>query len=169
MTRVTQIPFPAESQLQPLLAGAHYHDAFAADLADPGLTPLEIMARFGRAFPAWGEGLMRVRNGVVKHLGIRDVGAFRKAGDDQPEEAAVGGRLGIFRVLAMDEAELVLGVDDSHLDVRVSVLKRGAGTGASYVMGSVVTTHNRLGRLYMVPVGPMHRLVVRETMRRMVA
>jgi hypothetical protein len=49
---VTQVPFSAESRRQPLLAGAHYVDAaFAAPLSDPALTPVEIMARTGQAFP----------------------------------------------------------------------------------------------------------------------
>jgi hypothetical protein len=162
MNQVTQIPFPAESQIHPLLAAAYYHDAFSAEMADPALTPIEMMVRFGAAFPDWGEALMTIRNGVVKHLGIRDVGAFRKSEPGPPKPPAVGGRFGIFHILAMDENELVLGIDDSHLNVRISVLKRSA----HYVLGSVVTTHNWLGRLYMLPVGPLHRLIVRATMRR---
>jgi hypothetical protein len=69
-------------------------------------------------------------------------------------------------VLAIDEGELVLGIDDTHLDVRVSVLKQRAGAGACYVLGSLVTTHNLLGRLYMIPVAPFHRLIVVSMMRR---
>jgi hypothetical protein len=68
--------------------------------------------------------------------------------------------------MAMDETELVVGVEDSHLDVRVSVLKRPAARRASYVIGSVVIILNLLGRLYMLPVAPMHRLIVRATMQR---
>jgi hypothetical protein len=166
MTRVAQIPFPLESRLQALLAGAYYVDAFAAPLADPGLTPLEIMARTGQAFPAWGEVLMSVRNGVVRWFGIRDVGAFRKVREKPLDRIGVGDRFGIFRVLALDPDELVLGIDDTHLDVRVSVLKRGDARGAGYVLGSVVTTHNWLGRLYMIPVAPFHRLIVASMMRR---
>jgi hypothetical protein len=166
MTHVTQIPFPADSQLHPLLARAHYFDAFTAELADPTLTPVEMIVRFGEAFPDWGEGLLSVRNQVVKRLGLRDVGAFRKAVPNPPATVSVGDPVGFFHIVAMDKTELVLGIDDSHLDVRVSVLKRGDGRGASYVLGSVVTIHNLLGRLYMLPVAPMHRLIVRETMRR---
>ena len=166
MTHVTQIPFPAESRLQPLLAGAHYHDAFSAEMADPGLRPVDLMARFSAAFPAWGETLLGVRNQVVKRLGLRDVGAFRKADASAPGAVQVGDPLGIFHVLAMDDAEMVLGVDDDHLDVRISVLKRGEPSRASYVIGSVVTIHNLLGRLYMLPVAPIHRLIVRDAMRR---
>jgi hypothetical protein len=166
MTHVTQIPFPAESQLQPLLAGAHYYDAFAADMADPALTPTQIFVRFGEAFPDWGEALLGVRNQVVKRLGLLDVGAFRKVDPKPIGTLSVGDPLGIFRIMAMDETELVAGIDDSHLDVRISVVKRCGERRASYVVCSVVTIHNLLGRLYMLPVAPMHRLIVRETMRR---
>lgn len=166
MTHVTQIPFPADSQLHPLLARAHYYDAFAAKMVDPALAPIEMMVRFGEAFPDWGEALLSIRNQVVKRLGLRDVGAFRQVVPNPPKTVSVGDPVGFFHIVAMDETELVLGIDDSHLDVRVSVLKRGDGRGASYVLGSVVTIHNLLGRLYMLPVAPMHRLIVRETMRR---
>lgn len=109
---------------------------------------------------------MSIRNQVVKRLGLRDVGAFRKVEDRRPRTVGVGDRFGIFHVLATGETELVLGIDDTHLDVRVSVLKRRDGAGASYVLGSVVTIHNVLGRLYMIPVAPLHRLIVRSIMRR---
>jgi len=168
MTHVTQVPFPSESQLQPLLERADYHDAFSAELADPALTPAQAMARIGAAFPDWGEALLGVRNQVVKRLGLRDVGRFRAFGAAPAQAPRVGDPFGIFHVLAVDETELVLGIDDTHLDVRISVLKRGDGRAANYVIGSVVTLHNLLGRLYMLPVAPIHRAIVRSMMRRAV-
>jgi hypothetical protein len=166
MTLVAQVPFPLESRLQPLLASAHYHDAFAAEMTDPALSPVEVIGRISAAFPDWAEGLLAVRNTVVKRLGVRDVGTFRKAPTAPGAVVAVGDPLGIFTVMSMDVAELVLGIDDTHLDVRVSVLKRRDARGATYVIGSVVKIKNTFGRLYMLPVAPFHRLIVRESMRR---
>jgi Protein of unknown function (DUF2867) len=60
---------------------------------------------------------------------------------------------------------LLLGIDDKHLDVRVSVFKDGR-SAPSYVVSTVVHVHNLLGHLYMVPVGRIHPLVVRAMMRR---
>jgi hypothetical protein len=36
---------------------------------------------------------------------------------------------------------------------------------ASYVISSWVKTHNMLGRIYMLPVAPVHRLLVSLMMR----
>ena len=77
-----------------------------------------------------------------------------------------GDRLGIFSIFSTAPDELVLGIDDRHLDVRVSVLKQGGGGRPSYVISTVVKVHNWLGRAYMLPVGRIHPLVVKAMMRR---
>ena len=83
-----------------------------------------------------------------------------------PDAYHVGDRLGIFSVFGKTENELLLGIDDSHLDVRVSVLKFSGGEPRSYVVSTVVKVHNWLGHLYMAPVGRLHPLVVKATMCR---
>ena len=83
----------------------------------------------------------------------------------QPVVPAVGDAFSIFRVVSVDRSELVLGIDDTHLDVRILFLKRRKDERASYVVGSWVRTHNALGRIYMLPVAPIHRLLVRRVMR----
>ena len=80
---------------------------------------------------------------------------------------APGDALGFFAVLATDAREAVLGLDDTHLDVRVGFLKRSVAGRASYMIASWVRAHNRFGRVYMLPVGPMHKLIVRAGMRRL--
>lgn len=80
-------------------------------------------------------------------------------------EPAVGDAFSIFRVVFVDSSELVLGIDDTHLDVRMSFLKRLTDSRASYVVSSWVKTHNVLGRVYMLPVAPVHRLLVSLMMR----
>jgi hypothetical protein len=78
----------------------------------------------------------------------------------------VGDRLGIFSIFGKTEKELLLGIDDSHLDVRVSVLKSECNGLPHYVVSTVVKVHNLLGRAYMMPVGRIHPFVVRAMMAR---
>ena len=162
MTQVLAVHLPEESALAPTLARASFHDSYAAPLADAGLTPTEIFLRSSRATPRWVANLMAIRNAVVRRLGLKDVGAMEAHADRPAASYAVGDRLGIFSIFEMRDDELVLGIDDSHLDVRVSVLKRPG----RYVISTVVTVHNALGRLYMAPVGRIHPFVVRAMMRR---
>jgi hypothetical protein len=166
--RVERIEIPAESRLHALLPDATFHDAFEAGLDDEALTPVEIALRFLRATPDWVEALLHVRNRAVSVFGLRDVGALG-AVDARPAGAyAPGDRLSFFDIVSSDADELVLSADDTHLDVRIAFLKRRRDGQARYAVCSWVRTHNLLGRAYMVPVGPIHAVIVRQAMRALV-
>lgn len=166
--RVDRIAFPPESTLAGRLAEATFHDAFEADLDDADLTPVEIALRFLRATPDWVEALLHIRNRAVRLFGLRDVGALGGV-DGRPAGAyAAGDRLSFFDIVSVGANELVLSADDRHLDVRIGFLKRRAAGRARYAVASWVRTHNMLGRAYMIPVGPIHALIVRRAMRDLV-
>jgi hypothetical protein len=163
--RVDRIETPAECALRARLADASFHDAFEADLDDDSLTPVEIALRFLRATPAWVEALLHIRNRAVSVFGLRDVGRLG-AVDERPASAyAAGDRLSFFDIVSVSEDELVLSADDRHLDVRIAFLKRRRDGPARYAICSWVRTHNALGRAYMLPVGPIHAVIVRQAMR----
>jgi len=166
MARVTRIEFPRESRLQARLPAATYHDAFEAELTDGLLTPVQIASRALGATPAWVEGLLALRDAIVRPLGIKTVGRLGSVAKRSDRPPAVGDRLSIFRIESLDDQELVLFIDDSHLDVRISFLKRPRTLKPTYVVCSLVQTHNLLGRIYMIPVAPFHRLLVAMMMRR---
>jgi hypothetical protein len=165
MTKVTATTVPDDSVLQPWLAGADFCDAYEAQLTCATLSPTEIFLRASRTTPRWVEELMAIRNRVVRLFGLKDVGAMRTA-TRPPETYQVGDRLGIFSIFGKTEKELLLGIDDSHLDVRVSVLKSQRDGVPHYVLSTVVHVHNLLGRVYMAPVGRIHPFVVRSMMAR---
>jgi hypothetical protein len=71
-----------------------------------------------------------------------------------------------FSIFGKTENELLLGIDDRHLDVRVSVMKSYRNGLPYYVVSTAVHVHNLLGHLYMVPVGRIHPFVVKSMMRR---
>ena len=56
---------------------------------------------------------------------------------------------------------LVLTERDRHLDVMICL----SITDRMLVVTSSVVTHNTYGRLYMVPVGPAHKLIVNSYLR----
>jgi hypothetical protein len=164
MAIVTATSVPEECALRALLPRASFFDAYRCALNDQALTPVQIFIRAAKRDAAWVSWLMRLRNLIVRHLGLKDVGEMTVA-DGKPASAyQAGDRLGIFSILSTTEAELLLGIDDTHLDVRVSLLKRARE--GDYVVSTVVETHNRLGRLYMLPVSHIHPLVVKSFMRR---
>jgi hypothetical protein len=163
--RVRAVAFPPESRLHADLPRATFYDAFEAELTDAGLAPIDIALRFLRATPAWVEALLGLRNRAVALVGLKSVGRLGAVADRPASTYHIGEPLSFFEVRSIDADELVVGIDDHHLDVRVSFLKRQAGGQATYAVSSWVRTHNRLGQLYMLPVGPIHALIVRQAMR----
>lgn len=109
---------------------------------------------------------MSIRNRIVRQLGLKDVGSMSGETGKAASEYQIGDRLGVFTIMGQTKDELLLGIDDSHLDVRVSVLKLSRKSSVGYVVSTVVHVHNWLGRVYMAPVGRIHPLVVRAMMRR---
>ena len=165
MTKVTATAVPDDSVLRPWLAGADFYDAYEAPLTTATLSPAEIFVRASRSTPRWVDDLMSIRNRILRLFGLKDVGAM-KAAARAPDAYQVGDRLGIFSIFGKTENELLLGIDDRHLDVRVSVLKSQRNGLPHYVVSTVVHVHNLLGRLYMAPVGRIHPFVVRSMMGR---
>lgn len=122
MWRVRKVAFPPESRLRADLPAAYFHDAWETALSDPSLTPAEIAERALGATPRWVEAMLRLRNGLVKPFGVRAVGALGKRGARPAGGWGHGDRLSIFRIVSIDDGELVMGIDDVHLDVRISFL-----------------------------------------------
>jgi hypothetical protein len=167
MTRkIRTVRIPEESALAPMLGGAYFYDAFAAPLANASLTPTEIFLRAIAAAPRWVTSLMMLRNALARRFGLKAVGAAPGTAQKPAEAYRIGDRIAIFTVVGQLQNELVLGIDDWHLDVRVSVLKPRGGEEHSYVLSTVVRCHNAFGRAYMVPVARIHPFVVRALMRR---
>ncbi|BBE71852.1 DUF2867 domain-containing protein [Oharaeibacter diazotrophicus] len=103
---------------------------------------------------------MRLRDAVCRPFGIAPIGGFRS--DRRPDVVRPGDRLDFFTVEDVADDRLVLTVRDHHLDVMnaVTIVDRRLTVTTSVVV------HNALGRLYMLPVGPAHRLIARVLMAR---
>jgi hypothetical protein len=159
---------PDYSKVQSLVPGSYFHDCWAIQAADSSLDPLSQFLRVAKSTPAWIDTLMGLRNRIVSMLGLKDLGALsqidalRTSSQYQP-----GDRVGIFTLVSKSDTEVLLGDKDRHLDVVVSVHKQDAeGHGAAIVtVTTVVKVHNWLGRLYMVPVRPAHRVIAQAMVR----
>ena len=166
MAVVTKTIVPSDSALKPAAAAASFHDAYAAPLMSGSLTPTEIFLQAINATPPWVDCLMSVRNVIVRQFGLKDVGTMRGIADKPAKAYRSGDRIGIFTILSQTENELVLGINDRHLDVRVSVLKPRSDPPLNYIVSTIVMVNNWLGHIYMMPVGRIHPLVVKALMRR---
>ena len=92
---------------------------------------------------------------------------MNSTGQDVGHGADPGDRVGIFTLVANTFDEVLLSDKDKHLDVTLSIHRAvDANTGAVVVtVTTVVHVHNLLGRLYMLPVVPMHRIIAPSVLR----
>ncbi|WP_085317886.1 DUF2867 domain-containing protein [Derxia lacustris] len=156
MNKPAPCTVPPASAVARLLPGASFFDAWTVPVADPSLSALDLFLKAARRTPRWIDAAMALRNRVVAPFGLKDLGglaavsATRAGADYRPGE-----RVGIFTLIANTPDEVLLGDDDRHLKVVVSLRREGAAV----VVTTVVHTRNWLGRLYMLPVTPMHKLI----------
>lgn len=153
---------PVGSLIHPLLPGAYFHDANAITVAHSQPCALDHFLQALRHTPRWVDTLMVLRNRVVSLLGLKDLGALSRLDPAKPASAyAVGERVGIFTLIRNTPDEALLGDQDKHLDVTLSVHRATdpAGGQATVTVTTVVHVHNLLGKIYMLPVAPMHRII----------
>ena len=99
-----------------------------------------------------------------------DRGAERQASRswDESLPVVVDERIGMFRVYRVDQDEVVIGEEDRLM--RYRILLRLDGESQRFTCATVVEYRSgSLGRLYFVAGLPVHRWLVRSTMRRFAA
>lgn len=129
------------------------------------LLPVEITTldawNFMRAKPGRCMRLaFRTRDAISSLFGVERIGGFSGA---RRETVQAGEKLDFFLVEHSAPDLLVLSVKDRHLDVMIclSIADR------VFTITSSVVTHNVFGRLYMLPVGLVHKLLVNRDLERL--
>ena len=164
MIRAYAVPMPDDSALVPLYDGADLLDAFAIRLPAGASVDIEVLARAAFERPAgWIRALTRLRDLMMATIGVK---SSRAIGADAASHGSV---IGYFPLLSKSARELVVGVDDRHLDFRAAIqLRSNPGGGHELVAGPLVHCHNRLGRTYLATIAPFHRVIVRANLERAV-
>ncbi len=152
---------PEQSALSPLAEAADFHDSFAIPLADPSMTPRQVFDLVTSVTPSWFNGLLHLRDMLVRPFGIKTVGSFSQTlGKMSPD------RMAIFQLFFETENEVIGGLDDSHLDVRIAVTNTRNGLETYATFTSMVWNHGRFGRFYLAAIMPVHRMIVPHMMNK---
>ena len=146
--------------LNTLLTGAQFADAFRIEIGDRALDARQAAERMMTRQPRWIEVLTSLRNILVTPFGLKTSGASRTA----PREM-----IGIFPIVSETPDRLVAGFNDKHLDFRVVVDIAHSGTVRNVTATTLVKTHNWLGRTYLAIIVPFHRLIVPTLLRQIAA
>lgn len=171
--RETQVP--AGTAIHATLLGADFADAYEAPDGHSPRTALQTWLDVVARAPRWTQHLMALRNRLVQVAGLQGLGQLHDlyapasgAPAQNADSYCVGDRVGIFHIRYLSDTEVVMGQNDKHLNVQVS-LSRHAGPGRppTVVVATVVHIHNRLGQAYMAIVTPFHRRIVRAMLQQL--
>lgn len=105
-------------------------------------------------------GAFWIRDQVSSVFGVKKIKGFSGAIVD---EVAKGDYLDFFLVEARTPATLTLTERDVHLDVMTCL----SVSDLEFSITSSVIVHNAFGRVYMMPVGVAHRVIVKTMLRRL--
>jgi Protein of unknown function (DUF2867) len=121
---------------------------------------MEAAKRAVYGAPSWINRLLELRNVLVKPFGL-------KPGEDMAPEKATPNNIGLFPVIKEEAGQVLLGMNDKHLDFRLLVdIKNGENGRQIITASTVVKTHNALGRFYLAVVKPFHKVIVPAMMAR---
>ena len=165
MSLINEVSVSHDSRLNGVFETTHLQDAFSAPLPSNALADPETLARFLMANQApWVSALVSLRDALVSMFGLKQTSSLLRDGEAQRSR-----HIHFFEIFETSPTEIVMGLDDKHLDFRLSVQVRSSdevGGAGSLVLSTVVHCHNLLGRTYLAIIAPFHRMVVRSGLSR---
>lgn len=144
--RIEKVEVPEGSEISNFLADAYYFDTYRFHNKTKDRSPLQVWLDHASNTPAWVNTLMMLRNRVVSVLGLTNLGHLGDLDSNKSvNDYKVGDRVGIFTLKFINENEVILGDNDRHLNVKVSIYKESAG-GDLISISTVVHVHNLMGK-----------------------
>ncbi|MDP0930337.1 DUF2867 domain-containing protein [Paracoccus onubensis] len=145
-----------------------------ADLIDtvattfPALMPRdpEHVARSILGQPAWWvRGLLWLRDTIAARVGLKTTVTLR-----HEAEAAGSKHISFFHILSSTAHEIVLGLEDQHLDYKTSIMLKDTSdaTEIEVFVTTIVHSRSALGRVYLKLIRPFHLTIVRTNLKRAV-
>ena len=140
------------------LPAGDWADAYRVTITTPFQTARAAGEAAFSTFPAWVNALMALRNLVVAPFGLK-TGAREKAAVE---------RIGFFPVISEKDEQVVVGMNDRHLDFRCVIdIEDDGGARQRVSIATIIKRHNWLGRTYLATIMPFHRLIVRTALVRL--
>lgn len=160
--QVVTAPPSAASVLRGQLPGASFVHACQAHTRRNGRSALQAYRDMAASIPGWFDGLMALRNRGMRLLGMNNLGSLRAV--QHTAAPRPGQRLGIFTLQSLDEDAIVLEDNDRHQRVQLALQWQSD----VLEVATVVHTHNAFGRVYRLPVAPVHRWIVLHLLKKQV-
>jgi hypothetical protein len=166
MTQKKSTTIPLGSLTEKYLP-ADYSDVYIYKVnSEKEIIPDDIMVNFWIDYPAWVNALFKLRNYLVKFVGLKS-----SEGSDVKEiEKCIrtGQAYRLASVPAKSDNETVLLLSDTHLDAYISVYVEDKKETKIISLITLVHFKNRLGRIYFFVVRPFHGVAVKNMLKRAV-
>lgn len=164
--KIIKTKLPNQSILNSSNKEYGYVDSFQGNLIDieNKFTSVDIGKAFFSSSPQWVGKLFALRNKIVSIFGLKTSGDISNR-EKQLEnfKCEAGEQLGLFKVFAKTENEVILGEDDKHLNFRVSLFLNqptNETNQKNLIISTTVEFNNWFGKIYFLPVRPFHKLIV---------
>ena len=160
--RIKEQKIPSDSLIETALNRTDYWDSFSVEVPIPSDEILEQMPiSFFKVTPNWFRYLMYFRERIAKMIGLKTGEGANVEQQLKEFKGEVGQSISLFHVLGRTEEEIMVGESDSHLDFRLSYFAIPKSEMVTELhLSTTVEFNNWLGRLYFLPVGPIHRIIV---------
>jgi hypothetical protein len=140
------------------LPGADWADCFEIEIPGRRLTAVEAARLSVGNMPGWVRRLTALRNFFGVLVGLKT----GMEPSSSPREDAVG----IFPVVSRSDREVVLGLDDWHLDFRLVIDVADFGERGTLLRATtLVQRKNLFGCVYIGLVTPFHKMIVPVALR----
>ena len=165
MARVRKTDLAMDSQLHEFVREGDFLDCYSVELeqADPPLQ--EVAQHLLTDMPCWTRSLLAIRDLAVSPFGLKATSSLPTDAMVR-ESVAIGESINFFQVHGIDENEIILGEDDSHLDFRIAV-RRDRDRPSRISLATWVRTHNPLGVVYLRSITAFHILIVNSSLARL--
>jgi len=161
MATITKSEFPKETLLEKRTYD--YTDSYQADSLDnsKNITVTSILKAFINSTPLFVIYLMFLRDKIVSLFGLKtNRDSYSKNKLVQSIQGKKGEKIGLFKIINLNDREIILGEDDKHLNFRVSFIIETKENHSILILTTTVLLNNLLGRLYFFPVKFFHKLIV---------
>lgn len=158
---------PLKSHLNTYRRSQDFLDVYSGDLSErPDLVAcniLEFAAHFTTIDMAWAQGLLKLRDQIVRPLGLKTTKDLAKDAIVKPvSDLQPGDRIAFFKIYEVSEDEILLGEDDWHQDFRLSVYRSKTGSPRVY-LSTCCQRHNIFGYGYLAAILPFHKKLVKQS------
>ena len=151
---IKTIKLPLDDKLASKKQTPYFRDALKTSVSKHQLSPSQLQYAIFNYLPNWVQGLMSLRNKIVKLFGFNvGVNNMRPVSD----ELNIGDKAGFLTVIEKTDDEIISHADDKHMTFYLSVKKQDNNV----IVSSLVNQKTTIGRIYVNAILPFHYFIAR--------